>query len=315
MRKQTARDGSLEGEVVRGYRPGASRGWGLTALWFAMLLVLAAAGAGALFAAAHARQGDQSNGLGLAVVLNAPEKEVLHAVQQVVNDDIIHGTYVYEREKTLTGAVAADASSQYGPWKGPGKAFYKILGGALAPRHFKNSSDIGTISVRYLVQGLKDSKTRVEIEAVFVEDGRRTVHESDGSVESSELREIQDRLQQMHLDEERQAETLRQRKAVEAEEAAAAARLEKEQARLQKAEDSAATIEQRVSVLRHQLVRLVASPGAELKAAPFHAAVSFQNLDPDTEVVILIVTPYWYGVETAGGQRGWVRRDQVKPLP
>ncbi len=263
----------------------------------------------------HHHHEDQQRTGGLEVVLEAPEAEVYHAVEQVANDQIVHGTYVYEKEKTLAGAVAADSSSYFGRWQGPGKALYKIFTGAVAPRHFKDSSDIGTISVRYLVQGLKDSRTRVQIEAVFVEDGRRKVHESDGSVESSELKEIQDRLQEIRLAQERAREAQQQRTQLEAAEAAQARERELEHSRLLAAESSAKNLEQHVNDLRHELVRLVANPGAELKSAPFHGAISLESLKPDAEVIILIVTPYWYGVETSAGHRGWLRRDQVKPLP
>ena len=233
----------------------------------------------------------------------------------MANDQVVHGTYVYEKEKTLTGAVAANSSSHFGRWEGPGKVLYKIYTGALAPRHFKNSADIGTITVRYLVQELKDSKTRVQIEAVFVEDGRRTVHPSDGSVESSELKEIQDQLQQIHLARQQAAEALEQRNRQAAAEAAQARQREEERSRLLAVQSSAQSLEQHVKELRHELVRLVAGPGIELKSAPFHSSVSLQKLTANSEVLILIVTPYWYGVETTAGRRGWLRRDQVKPLP
>ena len=295
--------------------PAAGKGRGAGVVLLALLLGSAAVPLWNAAAAGHSRHDDQSEGEGVSVELNAPEGDVLRAVDAVVKDEVVHGTYVYEREKTLTGAVAADSSAEFGPWKGPGKAFYKILTGALAPRHFKNSSDMGTISVRYLVQGLKDSKTRVEIEAVFVEDARRTVHASDGSVESSELKEIEDRLRQIQLEEERAKESAREHKQMEAAAAADAKKQEEERNRLMAAEASAQTLEQRVNTLRHQVVRLVAGPGVGLKAAPFQGAASFRTLIPDTEVVILIVTPYWYGVETSDGQRGWLRRDQVRPLP
>jgi len=268
-----------------------------------------------LAATTHSSQGEPSGSRGIEVVLDSPEVDVFHAVEHVANDEIVHGTYVYEREKTLAGAVAATSSSFFGPWHGPGKVLYKICSGALAPRHFKDSSDIGTISVRYLVQDLKDSKTRVQIEAVFVEDGRRKIHASDGSVESSELKEIQDQLQQIRLAEQREAEALHQRKQLEAAQAAQAREREQERSHLLAAESSAKSLEQHVSELRHELVRLVISRGAELKSAPFHSAVSLQSLAPDSEVLVLIVTPYWYGVETSTGRRGWLRRDQVRPLP
>ena len=252
---------------------------------------------------------------GLEVVLEAPEADVFRAVEQVANDEIVHGTYVYEREKTLRGAVAETSSAYFGRWQGPVKTLYKVLNGALAPRHFKQSADIGTITVRYLVQAVSESRTRVHIAAVFVEDGRRKVHASDGSVEASEMKEIQDRVQQIKLEEERAAEAVKHRQEQEATDAALARQREAEKARLLAEESAAQSLEERVSALRHEAVRLVIGPGADLKSAPFHGAVSLQALPTNTEVVILIVTPYWLGVETPEGHRGWVRRDQVKQLP
>jgi hypothetical protein len=40
-----------------------------------------------------------------------------------------------------------------------------------------------------------------------------------------------------------------------------------------------------------------------------------KSLEAGAEVVILIVTPYWYGVETTDGQHGWINRQQLEPLP
>jgi hypothetical protein len=40
-----------------------------------------------------------------------------------------------------------------------------------------------------------------------------------------------------------------------------------------------------------------------------------KSLDTGTEVVIVVATPYWFGVETEDGQHGWVRHDQLEPLP
>jgi len=291
--------------------PGFSADFPHLALLWLSLAVLPAAPC----AAAPRPTADQRAGAGIEIVLDAPEEDVFRAVQQVASDGIVHGTYVYEKEKTLTGAVAADSSSYFGRWQGPGKALYKVLEGALAPRHFKNSADIGTIIVRYVVQELKDSKVRVQVDAVFVENGRRKVHDSDGSVESSELKEIKDRLDQIRLEKQQAAEAQAQRNQREAQEAAQARQREEERTRLLAAQSSAKSLEQHVSELRHELIRLVASPGVELKSAPFRNAVSLQALSPNSEVIVLIITPYWYGVETTAGQRGWLRHEQVKPLP
>ena len=75
---------------------------------------------------------------------------------------------------------------------------------------------------------------------------------------------------------------------------------------------SGASLEERVKDLRKQVERLVKSPGAPLKSAPFHTASTLQSLPPGTEVLILISTPYWYGIETHEGQHGWIMRDQLE---
>ena len=74
-------------------------------------------------------------------------------------------------------------------------------------------------------------------------------------------------------------------------------------------------LEQRAQALRHAVEARVKAPAGELKAAPFRSATTLQPLTAYTEVVILVLTPYWYGVETPNGQRGWIRRDQLEPLP
>ena len=30
---------------------------------------------------------------------------------------------------------------------------------------------------------------------------------------------------------------------------------------------------------------------------------------------MVVLTPYWYGVETEDGHRGWVHHSQLEPLP
>jgi hypothetical protein len=81
------------------------------------------------------------------------------------------------------------------------------------------------------------------------------------------------------------------------------------------AESSAKDLEERVNGLRHQLVRRVKAPGARLKATPFQSAASMADLAAYSDVVIVIVTPHWYGIETSTGQRGWVSVDQLELLP
>jgi len=75
------------------------------------------------------------------------------------------------------------------------------------------------------------------------------------------------------------------------------------------------SLEQRVHTLKQQVERIVKAPGAPLKSAPFHSASTLQALPSGAEVLIVITTPYWFGVETHDGQHGWVQRDALEMLP
>ena len=250
---------------------------------------------------------------GLVIELVATEADVLEAVKAVAADPILRGTYIYDKEQTLTGAMPADSSADFEPWTEPGHVFYKVLRGAVAPRHFKDSNDMGTITVRYVIQG-EGARTRLRIDAVFAQQGRPHAHASDGTVETSEFGEIQDRLGKIQWTERHTAEIL----AAQQEEAMKGTLLREKQGertRLDNASSSVRTLEQRVISLRHDVELRTKDDGTELKSAPFHSSAKLRSLPAGTEVLILVITPYWYGVETKDAQRGWLRRDQVVPLP
>lgn len=277
---------------------------------------------------------------GEGLVVNVPyaEAEVEQVVQSVVQNGVIRGTKEYNKDENVGGAKAADSTRVFPPWTEGGKVFYKVRLQALDPRNFKNSGDVGTLAVRYVLQPQGDKNTVLRINAVFVEDFRRTVHASNGSVESSEYKDIRDHLDAIDLMKQQAAEAEKERQqelsknpspamisealpaaqpamaaAVAANEgvagnAGAAAQPPSEAAPAQ-------TLEQHVQDLRRQVERLVKAPGAPLKSAPFHTATTLSPLPTGTEVLILISTPYWYGVETRAGQHGWVSRDDLEMLP
>lgn len=251
---------------------------------------------------------------GFEIYLKVPEATVIKAVQLVIENDSIQGTWVYDTDKTLIDAVPETSSAYYGEYKGEGRVFYKVRHDALAPRHFKDSADIGIITVRYVVQGVAPNKTRVQIDAVFVEDGNHKVHASDTTVETSEFAEINAHLLHIHKEEQQTAELVKQRQKDDEARAAAKVR-DQELARLNSAEASLKDLQARAHQLRHDVEVRVKNPNTELKAAPFQRSAKLQSLTEGTEVVIEIITPYWYGVETDQGQRGWLRQDQVEPLP
>jgi len=256
-----------------------------------------------------------SQGPGFVQELAAPVTDVQQALDDVLQDQTIHGTYIFDKEKTLTGAMLVSKTPLFEPWKGPGTVFYKIRTQAIAPRHFVDSADQGTIAVRYVVTSLDENRTRLRIDAVFVESARRIVHPSDGTVESSEFKVFQEHLQSIQFTEQEAIDTKRRRDSIDLARRTVALQHEDESTRLAAAESSNQDIEQRIHSLRQQIQRRVKAPGADLKAAPFRSAAKVTSLSAYTDVVIVIVTPRWYGVETPDGQRGWLPIDQLDSLP
>ena len=267
-------------------------------------------------------------GMGLIVNLPFPESEVVQVVQDIVQNGIIRGTKEYSKDEYVSGATAAASTRAFAEWTEGGKVFYKVRLKALDPMNFKDSSDVGTLAVRYVVQPQDDKHTVLRIDARFVEDFRHIAHASNGSVEGAEYKDIHDGLESIELMKAQTAEAekgkreqaARQEPALRDEAASplpppvapAAAESTPVAANTPA---SPVTLEQHVKDLRRQVQRIVKAPGAPLKSAPFHTASTLQSLPSGTAVLIVISTPYWLGVETHEGQHGWILRDDLELLP
>jgi hypothetical protein len=348
-----------------------------------LVLLLAALGAAG-------REKDKlSYGEGLMVSVPLGASEVEQIVEDVVQNGVIRGTKEYNKDEFVSGAKAATSSRVFPAWTEGGKVFYKVREHAIDPRNFKDGGDVGTLVVRYVVQPQGEKTTVLRINALFEEDFRRVVHPSDGSVESSEYKDIREHVEALELMKKENvvAERERQEQAGKKQSlptvadesvggafpttlprspapqpgavpsapppavspqtvspqtvlpqpvtpqagppqpvsqavpqvaesgenpaARASANPSPEQGLSSQALAGPA-LEEHVKQLRQQLERLVKAPGAPLKSAPFHTASTMQSLTPGTEVLILISTPYWYGVETHEGQHGWIMRDQLE---
>ena len=241
--------------------------------------------------------------------------ETRQAVLAVVGDKIVHGTLVFDKEPILTGAEAVDSTSLFDPWDGPGEVYFKIRKNAIAPRHFLESGDQGTIAVRYVIIPADANRTRVKIDALYQESGHRVVHASDGTVEKSEMKEIKDQLEALEEAAAQAADARRRETSAELVRQSLVRQHEDETTRFSNAQSAQKDLEQQVNTLHHELERRVKAPGADLKAAPFQSAASLKTLSAFTDVVVLIVTPYWLGVETPEGQRGWLPQDRLEQLP
>ena len=303
-----------------------------------------------------------SYGEGLIVNIPLPVSEVQLVVEDIAENGIIRGTKEYNKDEFVGGAKAATSCHVFPAWTEGGKVFYKVRAQAIDPRNFKDSGDLGTLAVRYVVQPQGDKNTVLRIDALFEEDFRHTVHPSNGSVESSEYKDIQEHLEAIEVmkkqtiesEQERQEQLAKKHKpaptyapseiAQESTSRAFPPPAETHQDSASQTSSKPATaqpqdqvlsspptpsptppgqslpgqslpgqsLEERVKDLRKQVERLVKEPGAPLKSAPFHTASTLQSLTTGTEVLILISTPYWYGVETHEGQHGWIMRDQLE---
>ncbi len=293
-----------------------------------------------LTAALWAREKDALQyGEGLIVNIPLPVDEVAQAVQDVAANGIIRGTKEYNKDEYISGAEAAAGTSLFPTWKDPGKVFYKVRKQVLNPWNFKDSADVGTLAVRYIVQPQGEKNTVLRIDALFVEDYRHSVHPSNGSVETSEYKDIQDHLAAAELLKKETAEALKAKEQHVAKKdfglsdktellstppsaGESSSRPDEPYSAGSSSEaastpisDPNETPEQHVAALRRQVERVVKKPGAPLKSAPFHSASTLKTLEPGAEVLVVIVSPYWLGVETHEGEHGWIRRDQLEFLP
>jgi hypothetical protein len=283
--------------------------------WFRLMVIALSLGICVPQLCGREKEKKPDYGFGLTMEIPAPENEVLDAVEDVVNDGIIQGSKEYNKDQYIDSAKAEPSSSLFPKWTGGGKVFYKVRRGVLAPVNFRDTGDQGTVAVRYVVEAKDESKSVVRIDAVFVEDFRHTVHPSSGSVESGEFKDIQDHLDASHLKKKQAEDEEKKHQDDLAKQVLVRPKVTQDVSRLVAAQNSAQTLEQRVQDLRRQVERLIKPPGASLKSSPFHTASTLRPLAPGTEVVILITTTYWYGVETQEGQHGWVFRDELEPLP
>jgi hypothetical protein len=269
-------------------------------------------------------------GEGLIVNVPFPETEVAQVVQDVIQNGIIRGTKEYNKDEYISGAKPATSTRVFREWTEGGKVFYKVRLKALDPLNFKDGSDVGTLAVRYVVQPQGDKNTVLRIDARFVEDFRHAAHPSNGSVEGAEYKTIHDQLesiqsmkaQTVEAEKEKQEHFAQmQRPAVSDQTSAPAPQTfptssaSPDPAPPAEVLSPSQTLEQHVQDLRRQIQRLVKAPGAPLQSAPFHTATTLRSLPAGTEVLIVVSTPYWFGVETHEGQHGWILRDELEQIP
>ena len=290
-------------------------GWPLASLlsqFCCISLILSASALGA-----PPPKNTSSESVKFMVRVEAPESDVVAAVQQVTQDQIVHGTYSYEKERILYGAHSADSARAFGTWKGSGKVFYKVANNVLAPRFFKDTGDIGTVSIRYVVESVDPNASTLRIDAVFI-DARDVRHPSLGNVESNEYAAVQQHLRTIQGKRQQEEEKASKGTSYVAAPSAApstAAATVLDGPPPPAADVTVPAMQKHITALQHEVELRVKDDGAQLKSAPYHSSATLESLPAQSDVLIVVLTPYWYGVETVDGHRGWVHHSQLEPLP
>jgi hypothetical protein len=258
--------------------------------------------------------------------VDKPFDRVVTVVEDVARGGVIRGTFEYAGDEQLEGAKFSETSKFFPAWDGGGKIFYKFRDKTLAPKHFIESNDVGTVAVRYVVQNNGPSSTRLTIDAVFIENGGHHPHPSDGYVETCEFAEIGKRLQefdQQAMPGANEFSSSKEGKPMPGAVPGTAsggsddihraiadqkAQLAAETTNLQKLEDQSGQIR------RAEFVR-VRAERAELKASPYAHARVIEALKPGQELTILAKSAYWLRVRSEDGQEGWLHHSAVEAQP
>jgi hypothetical protein len=251
--------------------------------------------------------------IGFSVDLNTPPETVLQIVKGVAADSIIRGTSMYAKEIDLEDAEFAKSSTILPAPPSSGQVFYKVKSKVLSPEHFPASSDMGTVTVRYVVEAMNPQRTHLAIDAVFVTDAGHHLYASDGSVETAEYAEIITQIKALEAPKVRHHNP----QAVVApgqETLGLQNTLADEQSRLADSKAAEKKLQQRVKQLQFDTQGRIRGQAIPLKASPYDHSTTVLSLEKGLTVTVLTTTKYWYRVRTAKGDEGWIYYAFLEPL-
>lgn len=250
--------------------------------------------------------------VGFEVDLNVSPETLTKIVEGVANDTVIRGTYVYRKETELDDAESAKSSRAFPGTPPAGKVFYKEKSGVLSPAGFPGSSDMGVVTVRYVVQAVSPQRSRLKIDAVFVRNAPRDAFYSGGDIESAEYAEIM--LQVRALEEAAHPKPRPLTAAGIADTVGLQNTLQQEQERLAESKAAEAKLQDRVKKLEFDTMGRVKSAGVPLKASAYDHSSTILTLQKGENVTVLTTTKYWYRIRTEKGDEGWIYYAFLEPL-
>jgi hypothetical protein len=264
--------------------------------------------------AAHAGTKDASHyGDGFTIDLDETYDRVVQVVKTVAEDGIIRGTSEYKGVAELYGAIPGTVSNSFHTPPAPGTVFYKVRKDSLAPEHFYQSNDVGTVTVRYVVKSLAPQSTRLSIDAIFQEESRHHYHPSDGTVENAEFLAISDEIKDIddkEAKEKQDAEYAVEEKKMEE----LLTQLDQARAALKAANLKEQELAKNVHAVTAGKPGRVKTTSADMKAEPYNESKTLRSLSPGDAVTVLLETPSWYRIQAANGEQGWVYRLMLEVL-
>ena len=238
---------------------------------------------------------------------------MLQIVKGVASDSIIRGTAMYRKAIDIEDADFAKSSTVLPAPPGSGQVFYKVKSKVLSPEHFPASSDIGTVTVRYVVETVNPQRTHLAIDAVFVTDAGHYLYASDGSVETAEYAEIITQIKALEAPKVRHHSA--QAVANPGQETLGLqSSLADEQSRLAESKATEKKLQERVRQLEFNTQGRIRGQAVPLKASPYDHSTTVLSLEKGLTVTVLTTTKYWYRVRTANGDEGWIYYVFVEPL-
>jgi len=249
----------------------------------------------------------------LAAELQVPYDTAVQVVSEVAADGTIRGTGEYATASEITGALPARSSNLLRPETPQGASvFYKVHASTIAPRHYNNSADMGTIVVAYTVEKISDDRSRLTIESIYVPDSHHGRSGSDGSVESCEFTAIETKLKKLS-DMKEQAKQQQEKEQQEVRVRTLRRQLADQQARFDALNAEVQQLEKRSAELRQLSVVRSKSGEGRLKASPYARAETLRALTEGEELDVLYRTASWYRVRTNEGHVGWVYYSFLEP--
>jgi hypothetical protein len=252
--------------------------------------------------------------VGFSVDLKYPVETVLPIIQSVASDTIIRGSFIYAKQTEIEDAEFAKSSIAFTDSPKDAKFVFKFKDKALSPAHFPGASDMGTVTVRYMVQAEAPDKTHLRIDAVFMQDAGHTRFFSDGAVETEEYGEILVQLKALDPATRAKRTSAGPPKTSAQQTAGLREGLMQEQARLEEAKAAVGALEKHVKQLQFDTQGRIKSSGVPLKASPYDHSATIALLDKGEQITVITTTKYWYRLRRESGQEGWIYYVFLEPL-